>query len=281
MYDWMPYTILRNFRRDSEDCCFTIWKSGDGDQTSKDLKTGEDGKIVSWISRSESAISGERARARKNCVAMKGIGTAALRFVYDEGYLEMKKSMWLVTNAYLTQVYTCLCVTFKMRADATEEEYIISNWQARGGGAPECPERGIAATSKEIRILGSNQMLIAHDCTEWTTLLVEWGVKNNPLQHGAFILDNSIRGTFKCVAPGEDYIYDKVYIGAKSDATHFFDGCLASVEWYSCGYAHMQSKETTGLSENLKQLLIKDQMMPKLIAVDPRPTKRKRLDDDA
>ena len=54
VYDWLGNTTLRDYRKDSEDCCLTIWKTAEED--SSDVKKNEEGTVVEWISRSESPI---------------------------------------------------------------------------------------------------------------------------------------------------------------------------------------------------------------------------------
>ena len=99
-------------------------------------------------------------------------------------------------------------VTFKVK-EAQEEQYIVSNWEE---GEP-FKIRGIIATAKEIRVLGSNHLIIVHDCTKWTTILIEW---NSELGGRVDVNNGEKRGTFIAETPGI-LLSDTVFIGGKSN----------------------------------------------------------------
>ena len=163
LYSWLGDTTLRDFRRDSEDCSLVIWKEDD-DEGTKDLKGNKEGEIVEWISRSISTISGGKRRFRKNAKLLSSTAHPSLHFKYENGYLEMQKTIFKVSDASLTDTYSSLCVTFKVKEQTKEEvQYIVSNWE-EPGGIPYVT-RGITASAKEIHVLGSNHLTIAHDCT--------------------------------------------------------------------------------------------------------------------
>ena len=252
LYSWLGDTTLRDFRRDSEDCSLVIWKEDD-DEGTKDLKVNKAGEIVEWISRSISTISGGKRRFRKNAKLLSSTAHPSLHFKYENGYLEMQKSIFKVSDASLTDTYSSLCVTFKVKEQAKEEvQYIVSNWE-EPGGIPYVT-RGVTASAKEIHVLGSNQLIIAHDCTQWTTILVEW---NSELGGRYNVNNGQKRGEFIAQDPGT-ILYDSVYIGGKSNASQFFKGFISSVEWCSCTD---MPDEKSFLPNCIQQLIIEDQTM--------------------
>ena len=259
LYSWLGNTTLLDFRRDSEDCSLIIWK--EEDESTKDLKFNKAGEIVEWISRSISTILGGKRRFKKNAKLLSGTSHPSLHFKYEDGYLEMQKTIFKVSDASLTNTYSSLCVTFKVKEQVKEEvQYIVSNWE-EPSGIPYVT-RGITASAKEIHVLGSNQLTIAHDCTQWTTILVEW----NSELGGRFNVNNGQkRGEFIAQDPGM-ILYDSVYIGGKSNASQFFNGFISSVEWCSC--THMPN-EKSYLPSCIQQLIIGDQTMDDDAGVPP------------
>ena len=257
VYDWLGNTTLRDYRKDSEDCCLTIWKTGDDD--SSDVEKTAEGGVVKWISRSMSPIFDGKHRFKKNGEIVVGTSAPKLHFVYENGYLEMNKSIFRVADTTLTDAYSSLCVTFKVAETAdSEQQYIVSNWEHASSPSPYTT-RGITASAKEIWILGSNHCVILHDCTKWTTILIEWGSKLHEEFSGRYTLDAG-RTTGKFIATDKGMMFNaNVYIGGKSDRSQFFDGCISSVEWYSCSD---MPKGKLCLPDSIQHLLIKDQTMP-------------------
>ncbi len=172
----------------------------------------------------------------------------------------MNKSIFRVSDSTLTDVYSSLCVTFKVAETAElEQQYIVSNWEHSSFSSSPYITRGITANAKAIWILGSNHCVIPHDCTKWTTILIEWGSKLHEEFSGRYTLDGGrTTGKFKATDPGMMF-YPNVYIGGKSDRSQFLNGCISSAEWYSCSD---MPKGKLCLPDSILQLLIKDQTMP-------------------
>ena len=81
---------------------------------------------------------------------------------HNTGYLEMDKTIFQVSDVILTDTYSSLCVTFKVK-EAQEEQYIVSDWEE---GEP-LKIRGIAATAKAICL----QTKQKHDIVMWAKYL--------------------------------------------------------------------------------------------------------------
>ena len=186
----------------------------------------------------------------------------------------MNKTIFRVSDSTLTDAYSTLCVTFKINKvvdNEDGEQYIVSNWEE---SSDTCVTRGLVATAEEIRILGSNHQLITHDCTEWTTILIEWGSEQHGRFNGRYTLnDGQTSGTFISTDPGL-MLYNKVYIGGKSDRSQFLNGCIASVEWYACS---RMPTDKLWLPTSIRQLIIDDQTMPDSDDVTPGSSKRMKL----
>ena len=277
LYNWLPRTTLRDFRQDSEDCCFLIWKDVDGDdnendgggkETSKDVKTDKDGKISEWISRSLTPIYGCKNGFKRKAQIVEITGKCASpQFLEDVGYLTFQHSIYKVSNATLTDTYSCLCATFKVTSKDLDQ-YIVSNWEKD----PEMPHtvRGIAASQKEIRIMGGcsnddddeiaankDYVSIACDTTDWTTIFVEWSGTSSK-HRGAYNVNNGQKiGSFTANEAGET-LSDEAYIGGRADLTHFFGGCISSVEWYS---SSNEALEKQLIPHRIKTLMMQDQLL--------------------
>ena len=287
MCEWLPRTVLQQFRHDSEDCCFMIEKLGTG-KGSHDVKTDDAGKsVLEWTSRSASAPDPDtRTKIQKRLVGARDWPKPLIEFVYERGCMKMEKSMLysIQSGIRLTNSYVALCLTFKIRANSHihEEQYVVSNWEDPAKhGSIELVERGIAATSEGIRILGAEEKWIAHDCTKWTTLFVEWGVKGlksaeGQKVDGCYLFAGNRRGGGTFVsrpADAEPDLYEHVYIGGRSDNTRHMDGWLASVEWYSCEEDRIQSSGR--MPFKLRDLILHDQVM------DEEATPVSRMNRDA
>ena len=269
LFNWLPRTMLHNFRLDSEDCCLLIWKDADGGkESSKDVKTDKDGKISEWISRSLTPIYGcKTGFKRKAQILEKTEKCSPPQFLEDVGYLMFEHSIYKVSSATLTDTYSCLCTTFKVEGKDLDQ-YIVSNWEKD----PELPHtvRGIAASQKEIRIMGGcsndaddeiaankDYVSIACDTTDWTTIFVEWTGASNK-HRGTYNINNGQKiGSFTAKESGET-LSDEAYIGGRADLTHFFSGCISSVEWYS---TNNEALEKQLIPDRIKTLMIDDQIV--------------------
>ena len=264
LYNWLPRTTLRDFRLDSEDCCFIIWKDV-GKETSKDLKIDKDGKIFEWISRSLSPVyGGKRGFHKKAQILEKTEKCSSPQFLEDVGYLTFKKTIYKVSSATLTDTYSCLCATFKVEGKDLDQ-YIVSNWEKD----PEMPHtvRGITASQKEIRIMGcaatveddvnKDYVSILCDTTDWTTIFVEWTGASNKYR-GSYNINNGQKvGSFTAKEPGFT-LSDFAYVGGRADLSHFFNGCISSVEWYSTSD---EALEKQLIPDRIKTLMINDQIV--------------------
>ena len=241
LYNWLPYTVLENFQVDSEECCFIIREGGDDIQ--KDKKK--------WKSKSVSSDRDSKTRSKK--IAAIGGGSdpcKTITYLPDaRGYLRVEKSMFEVVNVCLTNTYSFVCITFKVLGDHPDQ-YIISNWETDTQGRVF---RGVSVSKEAIRIHGctnTDPFTIKHNAGLWTTLFVEWS-----LNGGTFdINDGEQKGTFT-VKPPYGVLPPYVYIGGRSDNTHYFSGYLAAVEW--CSFS--EADEDARFPNYLKKLIITSQ----------------------
>ena len=250
LYNWLPSTVLENFQVDSEECCFIIRKDGD------DIKKNKRGNIESWKSKSISAVlQGYKHFKRTAVITTQSQSIKSVTYFPDgRGYLTLEKSMFRVKDVTLTNTYSFACVTFKVLGDALDQ-CVVSNWQ------PEHDQyvfRGISASKGEIRIYGCDNgekdyFSIAHNTTIWTTIFVEW--TENDGNRGTFDINNGEKkGTFT-VKPSTEFLPPTVYIGGRSDNSHYFNGYISAVEW--CSF--LELAQGTHFPAYLKKLIIESQ----------------------
>ena len=263
LYNWLPSTVLENFQVDSEECCFIIKKDGD------DIKKNKRGNIESWKSKSISAVLQEYKRFQRIAKVTKTSHPfKTVTYSPDgRGYISLEKSMFEVKDVTLTNTYSFACVTFKVVGDDSDQ-YIISNWQTE---QEQFVFRGISASKNELRIHGcvngeNDYFSVKHDATLWTTLFVEW--TENDGNRGTFDINNGEkRGTF-ITKPSTEFLPPTVYIGGRSDNSHYFNGHLAAVEW--CSF--LELAQGTHFPTYLKKLIIESQY----IDDDAEPSKKYR-----
>ena len=240
LYNWLPYTVLENFQVDSEECCFII--QNDGDDIQKDKKR--------WKSKSVSSEFGSKIRTKKTAVISSGSEPCkSIDYLPDgAGYLELQKSMFKVSHVILTNQYSCICITFKVLGD-DPDQYIVSNWET---DTRHRVFRDVSVSKEEIRIHGSvnDPFIIKHDASLWTTLFVEWSSNG-----GTFDINmGEKKGVFEVKKPSI-VLPPCVYIGGRSDNTHYFSGYLAAVEWRSFSVPNKDAH----FPDYLKKLIMESQ----------------------
>ena len=246
LFNWLPYTILSNFQKDSEEGCFHITKR------SKDLKMkGE--KVVKWISRSLASTLDSQLRTVKFGV-IRGEPCKKIKYFEDgRGYLSLKRSLFEVNNVSLTNTYSFICTTFKIVGDALDQ-YIVSNWETDAQGRVF---RGVSASKGEIRIHGcvngdKDYVSIKRNTEIWTTLFVEWTEVDG--NHGRYDINNGeLKGGFTSKLASV-VLPPSVYIGGRSDNTHFFNGEISAVEWCS-----LLESRNAPFPDTMKTLIIENQ----------------------
>ena len=246
LYNWLPATVLNDFQVDSEECCFIIRKGVD------DVGKGKEKRVVKWKSKSISGELGSKMRTKKIAVISSGSDPckSVTYLPTGAGYLELQKSMFKVSNVCLTNTYSCVCITFKV-LDDDPDQYIVSNWETVVGGRVF---RGVSVSKEEIRIHGCNTNVpytIKHDTEKWTTLFVEWP----PNGRGTFDINNGDQKGIFTVKPPSMVLPPCVYIGGRSDNTHYFNGYLAAVEW--CSFT--EPNEDANFPDYLKKLIMESQ----------------------
>ena len=255
LYNWLPHTMLNDFQVDTEEGCFLIIKGH------KDVEV-KDGNISKWKSRSLTGALGSHKRVRKDAVITTG-GEPCKKIEYlpdARGFLGLKKSIFKVDNVCLTNTYSFACITFKVFGD-DPDQYIVSNWEEDAQGRVF---RGISASKKEIRIYGcsgkEDYVTVKHNTQIWTTLFVEWS-RNG----GTFDINNGEqKGTFTTKSPSI-ILAPCVYIGGRSDNTHYFNGYLSAVEWCSL----IESSDNAHFPDTLKKLIMKNQYIDDYDVVPP------------
>ena len=251
LYNWLPHSVLDDFRLDSEEGCFLIIK-GDKDVEMKNKN------IVKWLSRSLTGTFGSKKRVKKNAVITAGSEPCKKieYFPDDRGFMGLKKSLFKVDNVCLTNTYSLLCITFKVLGDdsVATVQYIVSNWEKN---AQNRVFRGVSASKGEIYIHGcvnadKDYITIKHNTQIWTTLFIEWTEVDG--NRGAFDINNGEqKGSFTSKPPTV-VLPPSVYIGGRSDNTHYFNGYLSAVEW--CSF--LQTKDVP-FPDAMKKLIIENQ----------------------
>ena len=243
LYNWLPYSIRTDFQIYSEECCFLIIKGH------KDLEL-DGGKVTKWVSRSLSSTLDGKQRVKKYAV-ISGAPCKKVEYFPDgRGFIGLKKSIFHVDNVCLTNTYSFACITFKILGDALDQ-YIISNWEEKGQGRVF---RGVSASKEEIHIHGcvnggKDYVIIKHNTECWTTLFIEWGETD-----GTFDINNGEQKGRFTSKPASIILPPSVYIGGRSDNTHYFDGYISAVEWSS----FVESKNVP-FPDALKKLIIENQ----------------------
>ena len=266
LYNWLPYTMLTDFQTGSEDGCFLITKGSD------DLEI-DTGSVKKWKSRSlKSTILGVKKRTKRFAV-ISGEPCKTIKYLPDgRGYLGLQKSKFTMDKVLLTSSYSFLCITFKVLGD-DPDQYIISNWENEGPGRVY---RGVSVSKEEIRIHGcvnddKDYLIIKHDNKIWTTLFIEWTQMDG--NRGTYDIDDGEqKGTFIAKPPSHALPYN-VYIGGRSDNTHYFNGYLSAVEWCSV----LELNDDAHFPDALKRLIIDHQYIDDNAK---RPKKKKKSRDE-
>ena len=268
LYNWLPFSMLDNFQVDSEECCFIIRKGGD-DVQMKGRKRSK--RVVKWKSKSISAELESKTRTKKIAAITAGSDPCkTIKYLPDgEGYLQLQKSIFKVINVCLTNEYSCICITFKVLGD-DPDQYIVSNWEIDAQGRVF---RGISVSKEEIHIHGCDDVnnpsfTIKHNSSLWTTLFVEWSFNG-----GTFDINNGEKKGVFAVKPPSMFLAPCVYIGGRSDNTHYFNGYLAAVEW--CSFT--EPNEDAHFPHYLKKLIMKSQYIDDEDAHEAKPPSCKTM----
>ena len=258
LFNWLPKSLLDNFQVNSEQCCFFIIKGGKDVEFNSDV----DKTVKKWISKSLTSTNGGKKHSKKYALLISD-GTTAddyLKIDYldnDQGYFQFKKSLLKVDNVWLTNTYSFLCLTFKASKDLSEgeEQWIVSNWESKKHGRVF---RGVSISKGKIHIHGCQNdkydyLTIDYDISNWTTLFVEWS--DNGVLNGSFDINSGkYTGNFTAI-PSSDILPPCVFIGGRSDNDHYFEGCLASVEWASF------TENNATFPKELKKLITTNQLI--------------------
>ena len=173
----MPYTVLKNLRKNDEVACFIIT------DLSKDILREGD-KIKTLISRNVKCY---------NITAVKP--SKSLKKLDDRYALAFDHSRYISTDIVLDVhqpgYFSCICITFRVSAGAAAagEQTLISNFETPGSDVFD----EISVTDKEIHIcIGKknskeNRVTVKNDTHKWTTLYVELRASNDKV-HGSFII---------------------------------------------------------------------------------------------
>ena len=218
---WFPALALEEFRKMELSCLLLK-------DPHKDLHVGSGGSYVKWLSHKKFGRDAEAVIA----------STQVLHIREGRNALYFNENLYKLAKASLSPIgiksYTVIVITFQILVD--QEQFLISDWTRNG-----TPFRGIAATSKEIRIYGAIEeqkqyVTIKHDCkNEWTTLTCFWSnIKNT----GQYVINKQEKsGNFHCQDVDPLFEPVQIYIGGRLNANDRLEkglhGYIGSIEIYS------------------------------------------------
>lgn len=241
----MPRTVLKNLQTTECEGSFFLHDSS-ADLTRK----GED--IVAWHTR---RTGGKDLIGKLPC-------REVITLPNDQGFaLKFTKSLYHEDNFNFIGVHPgvgFVCLTFK--TDSSEDGTLISNFNFR---QPTYPFHEISASSTEIFLWGPKgddleKICIKHDCSNWTTLFIQWHTSNEEtlgtyhVRSGAGV---GLEGKF---------LFDKfwstttgVNVGAQTESKRFFSGLLSAMELY---FSPTLTRSKI-LSAALRELVVKNQLI--------------------
>ena len=241
---WFPALALEEFRKIELSCL--LLKEPD-----KDLLVGGGGKYVKWKSHLQFGHDAKGVIPSAHVLFVKK-GKNALYF---------KNNLYKLDGVSLSPIgirsYTVIVITFRILGD--DEQFLISDWTQKGNLF-----RGVAATSKEIRIYGAvnkekTYVAIEHASKkDWTTLTCFWSnIKNT----GQYIINKQEKsGNFHCHDVDPLFEPLQIYIGGRLNADNELekglDGYIGSIEIYS-----LSNAPENYFPLSISELIINDQFI--------------------
>ena len=246
---WFPSLALAEFRKLESSCLLLK-------DPHSDLHIGQGQKYVKWLSHSTSKHHAEAVFPSSHVLHIKE-GRNGLLF---------KNNLYKIQKIGLSPIgirsYTVIVMTFLILGK--DEQFLISDWTRK-----ENLFRGIAVTSKEIRIYGAvdqgkNYISIDYDSSRnnWTTLTCFWSnIKNT----GQYIINKQEKsGTFHCRDVDPLFEPMEVYIGGRLLNTEGefqklekeLDGYIGSIEIYS-----ITNAPESYFPLSISELLVNDQFI--------------------
>jgi hypothetical protein len=211
---WFPLKTYLSFQKEVEQCSFFIKDPND------DMKIGEGGYYVSWISRSNRKIDMTSLKPSKVC---ENITIDKWGLTFNGSNLYQINGIGIRNDDGV-----CICVSFCTR-DLDSETFIIYE-----GDDDTLDIRGISIFKDELRIWGvnnrKNYISIAEIAkNKYITLFIEYPAlgENNP---GRYFIDNSKEGTFN-VRDFEGISSMDIHVGGRPGfKSGQFNGVIASLD---------------------------------------------------
>ena len=208
---WSPMALITNMRLYDESGYFSI------ENADRDLKI-KNKHIVAWMNKTggkgnlvAKAPSPGYAQVKPNCFAL----------MFNNSRYESATISALPT---IKGYCGFLCITFKVEEDG--EQVLISNFN----GDEENDYCEILVTGTEIRLhLHSEDEIIQHNCTEWTTLYVSCNSDRSTSFFG-YTINNKHVGSF--ISPSKDLNEIGIVVGARYDASSPMTGQILAMEFY-------------------------------------------------
>ena len=270
---WLPHSMLKNYRENDEHVCLLL-RDLDRDVEITGRHSADDvGTVSAWISR----CSGYDGAAERVTMISKSPSKHILQLYRSDSAvryaLELRKNVYCTTAKNVNIfprgkrcTYVAICVTFKTSDRGGGEQVVISNKPSSD-----------ASFYREITVDGVGGIYITdvsngertfvpinHDCSEWTTLLVEWyhDESKRSESKGRYVVLRGrdgvkVEGSFCCTAMPENDLLNGMSIGGRcfAESQQTLNGAIASLEVYT----RKDGAENVNLPESLKRLLIEDQ----------------------
>ena len=240
---WLPESVIDNLRKNEESGAFFI------QNLEKDIirSKGENGAaaagtpITQWISRSKKGGNLVAKKAASELEEIETMGTSGYAMSFKTNHYENRQSSFLTPQDKITGF---ICITFRTQSDR-QDQVLISGPDP---GNERAVIRLIKVSQTDIMIqIGEVTEHIQISCKDWTTLFIEYN-DDGDLTHFTYEVEGII-GSF--TAPSPITLTQGFNLGCKWHETEYFEGQIASVEFYD----NYEAKGTP-LPDVLKNLVI-------------------------
>ena len=234
--NWFPNSTLTNFQQNEEDGSFFIT------DTKKDTKISKTGEVITWLSRSKSQKNLRSILPSKQFVSLpKGFALS-----FDKTYYEGDELSFMVDEGY-----GYLCITFCTKED--KRQVLLSNKLQR---LPIFNE--IVVSKNMVSIIGfdanqkQKEVYVEHDCSQYTTLFVEWHITEDRNVTGCFWINKKRQKEF--IFKDDDDANTSIDIGMRGDHSFPFKGNISALEIYN------KEEELHSIPAAVRNLIISNQI---------------------
>ena len=242
---WFPTRTFNQFRKEIEDCSFVIHN------TQYDLRTGQEGFYVAWLSKSDKGI---HAIGEVPSKTVLNINESRFSLIFKNDTRYKIDGVGLRDS----EKSVCMCITFYINSgDYKDERFIISDTFT--DDVNDC--RGISYINGILRIWGVangkkyKSIELTNGVNNWWTVFIVWPSNDESMYRGRYYIYNSsqekkIHGNF--VSSRIELEEDVILLGSKNTRQSSFNGSIANIDIF-------RKDANIKLPEHLIKLIVNEQ----------------------